>query len=78
MRNLRRQWNLVLTKSVNINSELERLFGEEVRSAVVKQARRVQEARASKSLGVRASGIITGVGAAGALPMRPNTYHGQK
>jgi hypothetical protein len=78
MRNLQRQWNLVLTKSVNINSELERLFGEEVRPAVVKQAKRVQEARASKSLGVRSSGIITGVGAIGALPMRPNTYHGEE
>jgi Second Messenger Oligonucleotide or Dinucleotide Synthetase domain len=78
MRSLRRQWNLVLTKSVNVNTELERLFGETVQIAVIKQAKRVQELRSNKLLGVKPSGIITGVGAAGTLPMRSNTYHGQK
>ncbi|HEY2390392.1 MAG TPA: nucleotidyltransferase [Candidatus Angelobacter sp.] len=77
IRNFRRQWNLILAKSVNINPALEGLFGETVKSAVIKQAKRVQEARTKKMLGVKSSGIITGIGAADALPMRPNTYHGE-
>lgn len=76
MRKLRRQWNLVLTKSVNINTELERLFGETVKSAVIKQAKRVQEARLNRNIGVKPSGIIAGITAATAIPMRSNTYHG--
>jgi hypothetical protein len=78
MRKLRRQWNLVLTKSVNINSELERLFGETVKTAVIKQAKRLQEARINKTLGVKPSGIIASSAAVGAIPMHPNTYHGQE
>jgi hypothetical protein len=78
MRKLRRQWNLVLTKSVNINSELERLFGETVKTAVIKQAKRLQEARINKTLGVKPSGIIASSAVVGAIPMHPNTYHGQE
>ncbi len=78
IRKLRTQWNSVLNKSVNVNIELERLFGETVQSALVKQAKRVQEARATKSLGVKPSGLIASASAVGAVTMRPNTYHGEE
>jgi hypothetical protein len=74
MRSLKNRWGSVLAKTVNVNTELENLFGETVQAAILKQARRVAEARRSNSLRVLSSGIITS--AANAIPMKRNSFHG--
>jgi hypothetical protein len=59
------------------DKELERLFGEYVRTALVKRAQRLQEARNAGALAVGSTGAITGL-ARGVARIRPNVFHGDE
>jgi hypothetical protein len=59
------------------NKELERLFGEYVRTALVKQTQRLQEARKAGALGVGSTGAVTGLASA-VTRIRPNVFHGDE
>jgi hypothetical protein len=61
----------------NTNKELERLFGEYVRTALIKRSQRLQEARTAGVLAVGSTGAITGIGS-GVTGIRPNVFHGDE
>ncbi len=69
------QWGRLVTRGGNVNGELDRLFGETVQQVRIKKARRLQESRKARLLGVTSAGRIT-TASAGATPLRPNTFHG--
>lgn len=69
-------WREVLSRGRNLNSELNRLFGEAVvEQGRVKKAQHLQEARKAGLLGVTSAGRIVSV-SAGTTPLRANTFHG--
>jgi hypothetical protein len=70
-------WRAICFGEGNPNRELERLFGEVVNTALVKQARSLQEVRERGGLGIRESGRIVPVAAA-LTPMLRNTNHGKE
>jgi hypothetical protein len=77
IRSLASAWRAVCTGHGNPNRELERLFGEVVNTALIKQARNLQEIRERGGLGIRESGRIVPVASA-ITPMLRNTNHGAK
>lgn len=75
IRQLASAWRAVYSGQGNPNRELERLFGEVVNTALIKQARNLQEIRERGGLGIRESGRIVPVASA-ISPMLLNTNHG--
>jgi hypothetical protein len=71
------EWRAICFGQGNPNRELERLFGEVVNTALIKQARSLQEVRERGGLGIRESGRIVPVAAA-LTPMLRNTNHGKE
>ena len=69
-------WQAVCAGPGRPDRELERLFGEVVNPALVKQAARLQEVRERGGLGISGSGRIVPVAAA-LTPMLRNTNHGK-
>lgn len=74
---LYRDWMSMLSKKADVRKQLEKLFGETVRSAVTKQATRVQGDRLKSKLGVSSTGTI---GLASLItPTTPiNTFYGEE
>jgi hypothetical protein len=77
IRTLRKEWGVIAAGGRETNKELERLFGEYVRKALVKQAGRLQEARKAGALAVGSTGAITGL-ANGVARIRPNVFDGDE
>jgi hypothetical protein len=75
IRKLQKEWAVIVAGGRETNRELERLFGEYVRTALVKQTHRLQEARKAGVLAVGSTGAITGLGS-GVTKIRPNVFHG--
>jgi SMODS domain-containing protein len=75
IRELTGKWQAVVNGGRKTNEQLESLFGEYVRTVVLKQARRMEEVRKAGQLGVTSAGAITGLGSA-VTRIRPNTFHG--
>jgi Second Messenger Oligonucleotide or Dinucleotide Synthetase domain len=82
MNDLRGQWHALLhTRGIDkVAKALERMFGEELTKQIIeKQARDVEGARARNQLGItRTSGIITGVSGSSVVPIRRNTFYGER
>jgi hypothetical protein len=77
IRELQQQWLAILTKKTNIADGLEKLFGETVKTAYTKQAKRLQEDRTNNRLGVTSAGLI--IPASSAAPAIPrNIFYGQE
>lgn len=76
IRDLHQSWNSSIAKGGDVSDGLLKLFGEPVKAAFVKQARRLQEARRRGDLGVKSSGVITSAGSAANI-IRPNTFYGE-
>jgi hypothetical protein len=70
-------WRAIYLGPGNPNRALEQLFGEVVNSALVKQARSLEEVRERGGLGIRGSGRIVPVASA-ITPMLRNTNFGQE
>jgi hypothetical protein len=75
IRRLQRDWAAIVNGRRDTNKELERLFGEYVRTVLVKQAQRLQEARKAGQLAVTSTGLITGL-SSGLTRIPQNTFHG--
>jgi Second Messenger Oligonucleotide or Dinucleotide Synthetase domain len=75
IRHLASAWRVVCISQGNPNRDLERLFGEVVNTALIKQARDFQGIRERGGLGIRESGRIVPVASA-LTPMLRNTNHG--
>lgn len=75
IRKLQKDWSAIVTGGRDTNKELERLFGEYVRTVLVKRAQRLQEARKAGQLAVTSAGMITGLGS-GLTRIPQNTFHG--
>jgi hypothetical protein len=69
-----RRWDALLAVGGNQNAELERLFGEPVKTVLEKRAERLQESRFQKSLSVASTGAISA--GAGIVRIPVNTFHG--
>jgi SMODS domain-containing protein len=75
IRDLHQRWSQLVAKGGNVSSELEDLFGEQVKTVLRKQAQRLQESRLSGKLGVTGgAGIVSAIGASARV--MPNTFHG--
>jgi hypothetical protein len=74
---LQKEWRVIVTGGRETNKELERLFGEYVRTALVKRAQHLQEARNAGVLAVGPTGAITGLGS-GATRIPRNVFHGDE
>ena len=72
---LSRRWDALLVGG-NQNAELERLFGEPVRTVLEKRAERLQESRFEKKLSVTSAGVISASAGVARIPV--NTFHGSK
>jgi hypothetical protein len=70
-------WRAICFGQGRPDRELERLFGEVVNRALIKQANSLQEVRERGNLGIRESGRIVPVAAA-LTPMLRNTNHGEE
>jgi hypothetical protein len=77
IRTLQKEWAVITAGGRETNKELERLFGEYVRTALVKHTLRLQEARKAGALAVGSTGAITGL-ANGVTRIRPNVFHGDE
>jgi len=77
IRRLQKEWTVIVAGGRETDKELERLFGEYVRTALVKRAQRLQEARKAGALAVGSTGAITGL-ASGVARIRPNVFHGDE
>ncbi len=73
IRRLQKEWAVIVAGGRETDKELERLFGEYVRTALVKRAQRLQEARKAGALAVGSTGAITGL-ASGVARIRPNVW----
>ena len=71
------EWRAICFGPGRPDHELERLFGEVVNTALIKQARSLQEVRERGGLGIIGSGRIVPVAAA-LTPMLQNTNHGKE
>lgn len=67
IRDFNRRWSQLISRGRDVNADLEALFGEPVKAALVKRAKRLQAVRATGGLGITSSGL-TNSGAAGVLP----------
>lgn len=77
IRRLQKEWVVIVTGGREANKDLERLFGEYVRTALLKRTQRLQEARKAGVLAVASSGIITGLDS-GATRIPQNVFHGDE
>jgi hypothetical protein len=77
IRHLASAWRDVCIGQGNPNRELERLFGEVVNTALIKEARKLEDIREKGGLGIRGSGRIVPVASA-LTPMLRNTNHGEE
>jgi Second Messenger Oligonucleotide or Dinucleotide Synthetase domain len=75
IRRLHRDWSAIIAGGRDTNKELERLFGEYVRTALIKRSQRLQEARKAGVLAVGSTGAITGLGS-GVTRIPQNVFHG--
>jgi hypothetical protein len=73
---LSRRWDALLLAGGNQNAELERLFGEPVKTVLEKRAERLHESRFEKKLSVTSAGVISAW--AGSVRIPANTFHGSK
>ncbi len=71
-----RRWDALLIAGGNQNAELERLFGEPVKSVLEKRAERLHESRFDKKLSVTSAGVISAGFGVARIPV--NTFHGAK
>jgi len=77
VRKFQKQWAAILSKKGNAKPELESLFGEPLKRALVKQAERVRDDHKNKNLGVAASGLI--IPASSSIrPIAQNTFYGEE
>lgn len=77
IREFEKQWRRLMEDKGNISKELEKLFGEPVKVAFEKRAKRLQEQRTRKAIGVTSSGLI--VPASGSIaPVPSNTFYGEE
>jgi hypothetical protein len=76
IRKFREGWTGLLTRGGNVNSQLERLFGETVGTVLKKRARKLQESRLLGGVGVTSSGLLV-PSAAASVSARPNTFYGE-
>jgi Second Messenger Oligonucleotide or Dinucleotide Synthetase domain len=77
IRQLQSDWRAILAGGRETHKELERLFGEYVRTVLVKRAQRLQEARKAGVVGLTSTGAITGL-ASRVTPIPRNTFHGDE
>jgi len=77
IRDLSRQWSQLVARGGNVNAELEGLFGEPVKTVLVKRAKRFQMARTAGGSGITSAGRIVPAAAA-TVPMRRNTFYGSE
>lgn len=73
---LSRRWDALLLAGGNQNAELERLFGEPVKTVLEKRAERLHESRFEKKLRVTSAGVISA--GTGGVRIPVNTFHGSK
>ena len=73
---LSRRWDALLLAGGNQNAELERLFGEPVKTVLEKRAERLHESRFEKKLSVTTAGVISAGSGVARIPV--NTFHGAK
>ena len=71
-----RRWDALLAAGGNQNAELERLFGEPVKTVLEKRAERLNESRFEKKLSVTSAGVISAGAGVARIPV--NTFHGAK
>src|SRR5580698_4975536 len=64
IRRFAKAWKEICIKPGNPNEDFEKLFGEVVKSVLIRQARSLQESRKGERLGIRSSGIITSAASA--------------
>jgi hypothetical protein len=75
VRKLEKDWRAIVHGGRETNKELELLFGEYVRTVLIKQARRLQETRKAGGLAVASTGAIAAIGS-GAKQISQNVFHG--
>jgi hypothetical protein len=75
IRDFHLSWSRLLATGRNVNTELEELFGEPVKTVLKKQAKKLQEERLAGRLGVSGTGLIT-VATSARIPIPQNTFHG--
>jgi len=73
----RESWSAILAGGRDTNKELERLFGEHVRTVLVKRAQRLQDARKVGLLTVSSTGAIGGI-SKGTTRIPQNVFHGDE
>jgi Second Messenger Oligonucleotide or Dinucleotide Synthetase domain len=71
------RWSQLVARGGDVSAGLDALFGEPVKTALRKQAKRLQEDRMSGKLGVTSAGLITSATDA-SVRMVPNTFHGSE
>lgn len=71
------RWSKLMKRKENVNSELEGLFGEPVKTVLRKRAEQLQQSRLAGQLGVSSAGIISR-NSASAISARPNTFYGEQ
>jgi hypothetical protein len=76
IREFQQQWSAILAKKGNVLPELEKLFGEPLKKAVTKQAKRLQEDRSKRNLGI-AGGLIVPASSS-VRSITPNTFYGEE
>lgn len=77
IRELQQQWLTIVTKKGNVADALEKLFGETVKTAYTKQARRLQADHEKGKLGVTSSGAIAAVSST-AIKTPQHTFFGDE
>lgn len=76
IREFQQKWSAILAKQGNVLPELEGLFGEPLKKAVTKQAKRLQEDRSKRNLGI-AGGLIVPASSS-VRSITPNTFYGEE
>jgi hypothetical protein len=71
------RWSQLMKRKENVNSELEGLFGEPVKTVLRRRAERLQESRVAGNLGVTSAGIISR-NSPSVIPARTNTFYGEQ
>jgi hypothetical protein len=77
IREFQKQWAAILAKKGNVTAELEVLFGEPLKKAVTKQAKRLHDDRTNKTLAVATTGVIAPAVSSGRTIVR-NTFYGEE
>jgi hypothetical protein len=77
IREFQKQWSAILAKKGNVTPELEQFFGEPLKKAVTRQAKRLQEDRLKKNLGIGTAGLIVPASST-VKPIPQNTFYGEE